>query len=581
MMVPRSSGWIEKATWRGRTIQGMCRETCRRARPAAILLALLLGLTTVFLPGCRRPQSQQTGPSQDTAGQTATLHRDELFEIAVTNLNRLYQFDGMEMVYQVADRLDQWVKTQPPLSDWTPDPLLKTLPPELAKIKALQNLPELKFTRDDGLFLQTAVWLRDIAAWARGDDPDELSRAVHLFDWVMLHVQLDPQELVPMLPSRESFIQKPWETLLFGHGSVLDRAWLFVLLCRQEGLDAAILAVEHESDGNPAQLNLWAVGVLVGGKIYVFEPSLGFPIPRRDGVKIEKDQGLVISPASLDELVADDTLLRRLDADARNPYPVTAAQLKKLTVFVEGSPPYLSRRMEMVQRMLSGEESLVVSFHPSDQAGRFRAVPQMGDVSLWSLPYVADRQREEFGPQIEQYLLRDLAPLLIPVESVMPLWRARVLTFRGELFGEEGAAHYYQLARPPERILDSGQFSPEQQAIYTMAKVNAAYWLGLLAVQQGNRKSAEDYLIKRTALAQPVHSWRSGVLYALGRLNERLGDYPRAITAYRSEMSLPNRYGNLVRARWIEELTGAKPLEAEETAPQEKSQTEPAKPDDK
>ena len=522
---------------------------------------LVVGVLGLGLAGCPKPQKPDTTGSSTSGEQTATLHRDELFEIAISNLNRLHQFDGTEMAFQVADRLDQWIKTQPPLEDWQPDPLIKTLPEEFAGLEALQELGTLKLSREDGVFLQTAVWLRDIAAWARGEEPSELARAIRLFDWVVLNVQLDSQDRVPTLPSGDALVQKPWETLLLGHGSAIDRAWVYLLLCRQEGLDAAVLSVNRADPGAEPRWDTWAVGVLINGKIYVFEPALGMPIPAKDGVKVVEGEGLVITPATLDELVADDSLLRKLDADPRNPYPVRASQLDQVMVSIEGSYPYLSRRMEMIQRMLSGEESLVITAHPSELATRFRGIPHVSDVKLWALPYVAEKQRKEFDSAIARYLVSQTMPFMLTSDTGMPLWRGRILHLRGDLLGEEGAAQYYQAARPPERLIDSGQLSPEQQMMYTVAKLHAAYWLGLIAVQQGNRKSAEDYLINRTAMVLPDQPWQSGVLYALGRLNERLGDYSQAITAYRSEFKLPNRFGNLVRARFVEELTGAKPLE--------------------
>lgn len=534
-------------------------------------LSILVVLACCLI-GCPKPQTPQPSSSSETAQQTATLHRDELFEIAIANLNRLYQFDGTEMTFQVADRLDQWIKTQPPLEDWQPDPLLETLPEDLRNVPVLQQLGDLRMSREDGLFLQTAVWLRDIAGWARGDDPDELARAIHLFDWLVLNIQLDPQNRVRTLPSGDVLVQKPWETLLLGHGSAIDRAWLYILLCRQEGLDAGVLSINRAGPGAEPRWDTWAVGVLIKGKIYVFEPALGMPIPTKDGVKIVEGQGLVITPATLDELANDDALLRRLDADPRNPYPVRASQLEQVMVDVEGSAPYLSRRMEMIQRMLSGEESLVISTHPSDLAARFRGLKHVKDVKLWALPFVVEKQRKEFESLISQYLFSQTMPFMLTSEAGMPLWRGRILHLRGDLLGEEGAAHYYQLARPPERLIDSGELTGEQQMMFTIAKLHAAYWLGLIAVQQGNRKSAEDYLINRTAMVLPDQPWQPGVLYALGRLNERLGDYSRAITAFRSELELPNRFGNLVRARFIEDLTGAKPLELSPKTDQNKAE---------
>ena len=511
--------------------------------------------------GCPKAAEKEEPPQTTNASQTATLHRDELFEIAIDTLNRLYQFDGTDMAIQVADRLDQWIRTQKPLEDWRPDPLLETLPPELRELPEVKNLAELHFTRDDAFSLQTAVWLRDIAAWARGDGVDELSRARALFDWVVFHVQLDPLENSPQLSNGELLLRTPWQTLLLGHGSATARAWVYLLLCRQEGLDAAMLAVNVAAEGQEPRWEPWAVGVAIEGKIYVFEPSLGFPIPAEDGLQMIPGQGLEIEPATLQELAENESLLRRLDADPRNPYRVKPSMVRSVQVMLEGSAVYLSQRMEMVARMLAGGESLVLTAHPGDEAARFRGLFGVEDVSLWPLPYRALLQRQAFAAEVNRYQAMDMLPFMIQTESMMPLWRGRVLHLKGDLLGEESATAYYQAARPAQRLLDSSGMNSAQEMMYIQAKLNASYWLGLISVWTGNRKAAEDLLINRTALSVPGQPWEPGVAYALGRLNEKLGDYPRAIAAYRADVHLPSRFGNLVRARWIEELTGAKPLD--------------------
>ena len=89
--------------------------------------------------------------------------------------------------------------------------------------------------------------------------------------------------------------QFPWEILLFGRGTAMERAWVFILLCRQQGIDAALLALPETASSlspaveraqekaaattSPARLRLWCVGVLVEGKTCLFDPNLGLPIP--------------------------------------------------------------------------------------------------------------------------------------------------------------------------------------------------------------------------------------------------------------------------------------------------------------
>jgi len=516
-----------------------------------------------ILVGCPKPAQQPATLQSNSASQTATLHRDELFEIAIDTLNRLYQFDGMDMAFQVADRLDQWIRTQRALVDWQPDALIATLPAEMQQLPEVKSLADLHFTRDDAFFLQTAVWLRDIASWARGDGVDELSRAKAIFDWVVFHIQLDPLDVTPQLSDGEAIVRSPWQTLLFGRGTATARAWVYLLLCRQEGIDAAMLAINVAAEGQEPRWEPWAVGVVIDGNIYVFEPSLGLPIPSENGLKMTPGKGLEIQPATLEELAGNDALLRRLDADPRNAYRVKSSMLRSVRMLLEGSPGYLSQRMEMVRRMLAGNESLVLTAcpSPSDEAKRFRDLPRVEDVALWTVPYRDLLQKRQFATEVNRYQTLDLLPFSMHTENMMPLWRGRALHLKGDLIGDESATTYYQAARPAQRLLDSSGMNSTQEMIYIQAKLSASYWLGLISVWMGNRKSAEDLLINRTALSLPGQPWEPGVTYALGRLNEKLGDYSRAITAYRADVHLPSRFGNLVRARWIEELTGAKPLQ--------------------
>ena len=101
------------------------------------------------------------------------------------------------MLRQVVDRLNQWIRTQPPPADWKPDPLVAGLPKPLADLPQVKDLGQMEFSRFDGYALQEAVWLRDISHWARGDVIDDLERAKSLFDWTVRNIQLEPDRPEP------------------------------------------------------------------------------------------------------------------------------------------------------------------------------------------------------------------------------------------------------------------------------------------------------------------------------------------------------------------------------------------------
>ena len=179
------------------------------------------------------------------------------------------------------------------------------LPPSLRDISPLADADKMEFTAYDGFELQEAVWLRDLSNWARGNTLDDRQRVAKLFDWIVRNIELDRN-------SMGRTPQMPWETLLLGHGTALERAWAFILLARQQGIDAAVLATtiapvvaepkhvgEPKAVGGPkgigepeasasglkgqqaaapvpmADLRPWCAAVLIEGQLYLFDTTLG------------------------------------------------------------------------------------------------------------------------------------------------------------------------------------------------------------------------------------------------------------------------------------------------------------------
>ncbi len=301
------------------------------------------------------------------------------------------------MLRQSVDRLNQWIPTQPPPAGWKLDPMLSKLSKPMADLPQIKNLDRLEFSSFDGFALQEAVWLRDIARWAKGDVIDDLERTKNIFDWTVRNVQIE-YESPNWIP------RFPWETLWFGRGTAAERAWVFILLLRQLDIDAAVLLIEEGQEATGAErsekaetkqgagtkkgtetkkekgenpqgknapesqpavekkktaktLRSWCVGVLIDGNVYLFDPLLGLPIPAPQGVSLAADGQLAVQPATLAQVAADDQLLRRLDADATHAYGVKASQLARVTAMFEASPPYLARRMTMLESQLTGAKN--------------------------------------------------------------------------------------------------------------------------------------------------------------------------------------------------------------------------------
>jgi tetratricopeptide (TPR) repeat protein len=596
------------------------------------LLALLM-LPVAAIAGCGGCTDSSTSVFHGDPGGTAMAEHAPrgLLEIAIGNLNRQEEFPSGEMLQQIVDQLNQWIRAQKPSDDWKPDPLVGTLPAPLAEMPSVRGLGELRFPRSDGMALQEAIWLRNVARWARGDQLDDISRARRLFDWTVRNIQL---EGTPDPQSGERLGQLPWETLLLGQGTAVERAWVFILLARQQGLEAALLALPDRIDPAQRPPRPWAVGVLVRGEVYLFDPALGLPLPAPDGVRLDEAGPLDIRPATLAQVATDDSLLRRLDLDRDRPYPLESSGLDRVIALIEASPAYLARRMKLVESRLLGGRRVVLSTSATAQAQRWKATPRITDAQLWMFPYQVLWQRQnatetqsrqrfmDFLPFYATYAAptwnsspaqptgKEIDPFYQPRRTTSqkgvkdaPLRKGRILYFKGELTGPQGATQAYQQARPPDERLaglaeyyyqtglkDLQSLPPEQTEsrerelkrlseqrarvdgpLLRRAKQDASYWLGLMNLDLGqielrrNHRDdalkhyhvAIDYLLTRTLEASPDGPWTPGANYNLGRCYEAIRQYDEAITRYTADLTSPGYHGNLLRARWLNKLRAA------------------------
>jgi hypothetical protein len=520
--------------------------------------------------GCRRG-SDTAG--LDVAGPDDSDLQHQYFQYAVSNLQRLDEFTGGEMRQQIVDR---------------------PLPEELASLPVVQDLDKLEFHRYDGVALQEAVWLRDVSRWARGDQPDDLSQVKNLFDWTVRNIQLehvpDPRRYVPAMP---------WETVLLGRGTATERAWVFILLARQLRIDAVLLglptldpppspgvATPGSGSDSAAPLRVWVVAVLIEGKLYLFDLALGVPIPGPDGAKLDEDGNLDVHPATLSQVIADPGLLRQLDLDEEHPYPVQPEQLRGVVALVEASPAYLAARMKMVESHLVGDERIVLTTNPSELIERLETAASLSDTRLWTWPYRARFLRARLGAVVE----KRQAAAMLPFEAgrSAPLWKGRSLHLKGRFreqttgpsAGRPGATHYYQLARPSHNELaairaemietgdpetgdpetgDPEAGDPEADeaasqrrfAAVLRAKLDASYWLGLVAYERGSYSSSADYFARRVLVVSPGGPWTHGAAYNLARAYEALGQPNKAVKLYESDLRSPAYFGNRLRARWL------------------------------
>ena len=541
-------------------------KTCGDASPrrstklpgrAAVTLGIGLALlaTTVGI-SCRKAPSAESSSQSEAAEDTTYL--DQLFQIAVRNLNHVEEFETDEMLKQSVDRLNQWIKHQPSDRGWKPDPMVETLSAPLRDLPVIKGLGQTEFHVEppygDGWTLQEAVWLRELSRWARGGSFDALDQAKRLFDWTICNIQLDPEPIASDGTRLEAVIQRPWETLLLGRGSAADRAHVFILLARQQGISAAALAMGDPSDASKQQVLPGLVGVLHKGQLYLFDLKLGLPIPGPHGIRRTPEGQLGVQPATLAQVAADDSLLRQLDADNDLAYPLKAADLKEVVVLLDASPAALSRRMALVESHLVGEERLRLTYDPSADAKRFKAVAHVAGIRLW--PWATESILQEMSNRQARarWQTQMMLPFQSPAGPAGPLWKGRVHHLKGHFTGTPNAVEFYQAARVSQNDLNAAQIPEPFKDLFRLAKLDASYWLGLIAAYQGNAPSAVDYLQTRTLEAIPGNLWTSGAQYNLARVYEDSDRPEKAIELYRANRESSVYHGNLLRAKWLESL---------------------------
>ncbi len=577
------------------------------------------GLAAFVLVGCGDPLPAP-GPlsTSESPGGNSRIERVDYLGAAMDVTANLDKYQLQEAQNMVLQYLYEWRRGRPETSvDWRRDPLLGRLPDRLKDWRS----PAARGGADGDLFsmtdfnaydlfhLRESQWMRDVARRAKSletcpglvdawisqmpdqsgfgaEERDDLRTTARLFDWVIRNIQLDAPLTSDANSAGEGGTEAarwgalpgtryyPWESLALGHGDAVMRARVFILMARQVGVTAVMLAIQDDVKNDPRP---WLPAALIGQQLYLFDTRLGLPIPAPEGLGI----------ATLEQLVAEPSRLESLDIDAQRPYPVRAHQLEKLVVLLDADPLSLSQRMKQVELALSGDRKVILTCEPLAMRNRLAGLAGVRDVQLWAAPYDAFEFRRALSTDetLSRATERERRWLYI----TSPLLLGRYRQFRGQIENvaqQPGAVGLYLQARVPEeqlRQLQGGDAlkqlknlnyplpedpAAQQQMVQDSAnmlremKQAASYWLGILAMESGNYSVAVDHFQKRTLTASPDSPWTHGARYNLARCYEALAwpehSVPRrdeAIRAYRQDESSPQADGNCWRARWLEAVT--------------------------
>ncbi len=526
--------------------------------------------------GCN--DSSSSDLVSQTQVTTQTNQRTDL-EQGLSFLSRLEEFEAMQVHQKIQYHLQQWLKKQKADAEWSADPMVGELPDGLRPLASGQRLAELEFEPYDIQMLQEATWMREIvnAVLNRNQVPpgleqqiqaatenidataaSDLALATRLFDWTVRNLLLDA-DFGPGDTRRtnERAVLQGWESLMMGRGTADEKSRVFILLARQIGLPVVMLAIDQKP-GQPPRT--WLPAALIGDQLYLFDMRLGIPLPGSDGRSFATLKDLIDQPQLLDTL-ADRT---------ETPYPVEADELNQVIAMIDATPGYLSKRMQLLEGALSGEQKTVLTVAPSSLASQLSESPGINRVAIWSLPYEGFLIRSSLTAESNSLLWLAIEHQLFDRKT--PLHEARLLHFRGDydaINEKPGARQIYMSCRTSDAQITAIRNRPmevpegypqpteEQLAAYKTqlnalgdlmdrTKQNASFWLGLIAFDRGEFKVAVDYFDRRVLNAFPNSIWTAAGSYNLGRSYEALARtqdndefWQQAVETYRSVENSP------------------------------------------
>ncbi|MFM2093147.1 MAG: hypothetical protein RIS70_271 [Planctomycetota bacterium] len=594
-----------------------------RASTLTLRLAMILAIAAVLLLGCDSAPKQPRRPASVSADSSSNEHLTQ----AIQQLTHLDEFEENAAAPEILYHLGQWLESVDTSASWEADPMMERLPAAIRAKSPLKQLQSLSFSPYDVKQLQEAYWFRDlsqwiatqppradIAAWAKArtpalsaDEIDKLLKVDRYFDWIVRNIQLDvllemqaesataPATGVPAAGDTKTaageaaastvpdpvswrgipgpgYMYEPWQCLLYGHGDAWQRARLLILMARQQGIHVVMLATEDtKSLSRPRP---WVPAAVIGKELFLFDTSLGLPIPDAGGTGI----------ATLAEVVKQPELLSKLDVDDRAKYPVSATDLANVIAYLDASPAAASRRMSLLESSLVGADRAVLTTSPSALAKQLRQDLGINRSYIWPVPWEAPLYLGSLGrvvpPDIE--LVRAALAEQSMFQSLHPLVQGRHRQLRGVLEkqgDQEGATNLYMKARVPLAYIEKLDVESDYQKALGLVKVPgeteedwrlrleaaknitrrsqnyASYWIGLAHYDLGNYSVAANWLDQLTLAVTPDGPWTTSARYNLARAYEADGKNDEARSIYLTDES-PQRHGNILRAR---RLTATRP----------------------
>lgn len=459
------------------------------------------------------------------------------------------------------------------------------------------RIAAVRFSNRDVTHIRDSLWYARISKLVASAATTDLERATRLFFYVTRNIVLRSDE-------DTSLPLAPFGVAMFGEGNSRDRAWLFVSLLRQLRIDAVVLQAADST-------NDVLVGVLLDGKVYLYDPRIGLPVPVE---KSTAKTGLIGRPATLSEALQEPSLLESLSPSKDTPYRFSAESLAEVRVLLVGATSYWAPRMRRLQLALSSDDDVLLwqpleasEIVPEGALARVAKVKAKGfdeaTIAIWDYPEQRlDGNADLDTKQLQVFSLRSRAfEAPIPVERILANQETRDVRLkvaeRGQfrhqksrnrqLLGDwKMAVTTFLKIRmwrdvPPlpkevgfidqrEQVALKAMLPTRVRLVHAEAADDAAFWTAVCQYELGQVQSAADALHEYCERSGP-HEWESGAVWLEGLWRGELKQWAKAVAVLETiDEDDPHWAGaRVLLARW-------KPLAAAggEPAPGKPGQSE-------
>lgn len=563
--------------------------TARLGLGLCVLLTLVGGLA-----GCRKATSNRSTQIKQTI--EAQKNKADNLREGLKYLRKLTPANRVQATKEVVVQLNTWLQTVPKdRFAYTPSALTKQPPGEWTQRPDCKDPLQLFFDAWDVDYLFQCQLMRKLSDWIiefpvrdrllmstleqaktklTNDEAIKLEEAYKLFDWTIRNIVLDEESSAvdklsmdarpPLGPRPLGCNSLPWETALFSTGDYVERGRLFAALAQQRGIDTVWISLNGTAT-SPGYL--WAMGVLLGSEIYLFEPKLGLPIVDPDTLQL----------ATLKQARENDRVLKRLDLTDQFDYAVNPGDLKSLILLIDVLPTATSTRMKVLEKSLLGEDRMQLFVDTDGLVAKFSQNYPSDNVAIWNTPLyardVAEGVRDRLNTPSEataRYL------------GVKGVWimdttisRARLHHLTGKFessMDEEGALSVYMNCKIDPVTLERLAFDPDlqkamgigrldtdtmeqheikvrqAQMFFAQAKVHAMFLIAQLHFDRGNYDDVVNWIEKRLLPDKFAQQWHAGGQYLLARAKLELGENEGAEQALIYQPSTQEA-GNRLRLR--------------------------------